>query len=144
MRLGGEMTLAARFHILSALLAFIAQPLAAQEGGCCDPASPFRPGEAYPDTLATCDTIRHWANRAPRTDDRVTLGIRGALTGLHTDGVMAYLLMCEPADVQVMCVTYSANDLKRGDAVVMGGGYRRLDDHHVVLDPCLASADATP
>lgn len=42
---------------------------------------------------------------------------------MHSDGVMAYLLMCEPDGVQVMCVTYSANSLKRGDVVVLGGGY---------------------
>ena len=67
--------------------------------------------------------------------------MKGQLTGVHSDGVMAYLLMCEPADVQVMCVTYSANDLTRGDVVVLGGGYSRMDGHHVVLDPCLASRD---
>ena len=111
------------------------------ESPCCDPDSPFRPGEAYPETLATCDTIGRWADQAPKTDDRITLGIEGRLTGVHTDGVMAYLLMCEPSEVQVMCVTYSANDLARGDVVVFGGGYSRLDDHHVVLDPCLASAE---
>ncbi|TCK30596.1 hypothetical protein EV667_0688 [Ancylobacter aquaticus] len=110
------------------------------EEGCCDPAGPFRPGEAYPETLATCDTLGHWADRAPKTDDRITLGIEGAITGVHSDGVMAYLLMCAPAQVQVMCVTYSANDLKRGDVMVFGGGYSRVDAHHVVLDPCLASA----
>lgn len=108
---------------------------------CCDPASPFRPGEAYPETLATCDTMGHWAERAPKTDNRITLGIKGQITGVHTDGVMAYLLMCEPSEVQVMCVTYSANDLARGDVAVLGGGYSRLDGHHVVLDPCLASSE---
>lgn len=60
---------------------------------------------------------------------------------MHSDGVMANLLMCEPDEVQVMCVTYSANSLKRGDVVVLGGGYSRPDDHHVVLDPCLASRE---
>ncbi|MBS7544214.1 hypothetical protein KHC19_13990 [Ancylobacter oerskovii] len=108
---------------------------------CCDPASPFRPGEAYPDTLATCETLRHWADRAPQTDDRITLGIHGALTGVHFDGVMAYLLMCDPAGVQVMCVTYGTNGRVPGDVVVFGGGYSRVDDHHVMLDPCLASVD---
>ncbi|WP_244412750.1 hypothetical protein [Ancylobacter novellus] len=130
---------ALRFWLVSALV--LSAQSSAADSSCCDPASPFRPGEAYPETLAGCDTLRRWADAAPRTDNRITLGIKGRLTGIHTDGVMAYLLMCEPADVQVMCVTYSANDLSRGDVVVFGGGYSRLDDHHVVLDPCLASRE---
>ena len=126
--------------ILSITLILSAQPLSAGIP-CCDPASPFRPGEAYPETLATCDTLSFWANRAPETDNRITVGIKGRLTGVHSDGVMAYLLMCEPTDVQVMCVTYKANDLARGDVVILGGGYSRVDEHHVVLDPCLASSE---
>lgn len=130
---------ASRYLFLLALL-FPSQSAFA-ERPCCDPESPFRAGEAYPETLATCETIGQWADRAPTTDNRITLGIKGQLTGVHTDGVLAYLLMCEPSQVQVMCATYSANDLARGDVVVFGGGYSRLDDHHVVLDPCLAAPE---
>ncbi|MCB4769940.1 hypothetical protein LGR54_15075 [Ancylobacter sp. Lp-2] len=130
----------ARPLLTAMFFAAAALPLSA-EGGCCDPASPFRPGEAYPETLATCETLPHWADRAPATDDRITLGLKGKLTGVHSDGVMAYLLMCEPAAVQVMCVTYGTNGLAPGDSVVFGGGYSRVDAHHVMLDPCLASVE---
>ncbi|WP_454684392.1 hypothetical protein [Ancylobacter moscoviensis] len=126
-------------RILLYMALVLSAPPSFAESACCDPESPFRPGEAYPETLASCETIRHWADRAPATDKRITLGIKGRLTGVHADGVMAYLLMCEPSEVQVMCVTYNANGLARGDEVVFGGGYGRLDAHHVVLDPCLAS-----
>lgn len=131
----------AGFLLLSASLALVAQPAASDDDDCCDPASPFRAGEAYPDELATCATLVHWAERAPKTDNRITLGIEGKLTGVHSDGVMAYLLMCEPAAVQVMCVTYSTNGHVPGDVVILGGGYSRVDDHHVMLDPCLASTE---
>ncbi|GLK72141.1 hypothetical protein GCM10017643_22570 [Ancylobacter dichloromethanicus] len=131
--------MAARFLLALPAVLLAISPAPAAEPDCCDPAGPFRPGEAYAETLATCETLPHWADRAPNTGNRITLGIEGTLTGVHTDGVMAYLLMCEPAQVQVMCITYSANDLKPGDVVVFGGGYGRLDAHHVALDPCLAS-----
>lgn len=105
----------AGFLLLSASLALVPQPAAADDDGRCDSAGPFRAGEAYPEELATCETLVHWAERAPKTDNRVTLGIKGKLTGVHSDGVMAYLLMCEPAAVQVMCVTYSTNGHVAGD-----------------------------
>ena len=131
----------ARPMLLAAAFLLAAQPSSSAEEECCDPAGPFGLGEAYPETLATCETLRHWADRAPKTDDRITLGIKGKLTGVHFDGVMAYLLMCEPADIQVMCVTYGTNGRVRGDVVVFGGGYSRVDAHHVMLDPCLASVE---
>jgi hypothetical protein len=46
--------------------------------------------------------------------------------------------MC--SDVRVMCVTYQGNDMKAGDRVLFKGGYKRLDENHAVLDPCLANA----
>jgi hypothetical protein len=47
--------------------------------------------------------------------------------------------MCASPDVRVLCVTYQSNDMKRGDAVLFRGGYSRIDEDHVALDPCLAS-----
>lgn len=87
----------AGFLLLSATLALVAQTAASDDDDCCNPASPFKAGEAYPDELAACETLVHWAERAPKTDSRITLGIKGKLTGVHSDGVMAYLPMCEPA-----------------------------------------------
>lgn len=108
---------------------------------CCDPESPFREGEQYPDVPATCQNIGSWADRAPQTDNRISLGISGKLSEVHSDGVLAYLIMCEPSGTQVMCVTCNTNGLEPGDVVVFGGGYSRLEQKRILLDPCLASRD---
>jgi hypothetical protein len=100
---------------------------------------PFTLGEEYPEEPATCETIKYWADRAPRTEDRISLGITGKLKAVKFDGTLAYLLMCEPPGVQVMCVTYSTNGLEAGDVVLFGGGYRRVGERQIMLDPCLAS-----
>lgn len=70
-------------------------------------------------------------------DERIDLAIEGDLLQVRTDGALWYLVMC--ADVKVMCVTYQSNDMKAGDRVLFRGGYTRLDENHVVLDPCLAN-----
>ena len=43
--------------------------------------------------------------------------------------------------MQVMCVAYSANDMRPGDVVMFGGGYSRVGEKQVMLDPCLASRE---
>ena len=109
---------------------------AAQE--CCDLAGPFRPGEGYAETPATCATIGDWADRAPEVDARITLTIRGKLVHVQSDGALAYLIMCEEGGMQVMCVTYQTNGMKAGDEVLFAGGYSRVGEKQVMLDPCLA------
>lgn len=111
----------------------------AQAQDCCDPAGPFRPGEAYADVPATCETIGMWADRAPQTDSRITLSIVGELSAVEFDGTLAYLVMCREPGIQVLCVTYSTNGMQPGDIVLFGGGYKRLGAKQVMLDPCLAS-----
>ena len=69
---------------------------------------------------------------------RIDLAITGDLTLVRTDGALWYLVMC--SDLRIMCVTYQSKDMKVGDRVLFRGGYKRLDDNHAVLDPCLASA----
>lgn len=108
---------------------------------CCDPAGPFRAGEGYAETPATCETLAHWAERAPRVDARISLTIRGALSHVETDGALAYLIMCEEGGMQVMCVTYETNGMQPGDVVLFGGGYARTGEKQVMLDPCLADAE---
>jgi hypothetical protein len=108
---------------------------------CCDPAGPFVLGEAYPEQAATCETIEYWMNRAPNVDARISLAIRGALTAVEFDGTLAYLVMCDPSAVQVMCVTYSTNGREPGDVVLFGGGYIRVGEKQIMLDPCLASPE---
>lgn len=101
--------------------------------------SPFRMGEAYPEVPATCDTIKQWINHAPDTNDRVSLGIVGEISSIDWDGALAYLVMCKEGGVQVMCVTYSKDGVDVGDKVLFGGGYSRVGEAQIMLDPCLAS-----
>lgn len=132
---------ACRRALLSAfaLVLLPAAQLRAEE--CCDPAGPFRPGEAYAEEPATCETIGHWIGRAPGADRRITLTARGALAAVETDGVLAYLIMCPEPGVQVMCVAYNTNGMKPGEVVTFAGGYSRVGEKQVMLDPCLASRE---
>lgn len=114
-------------------------PALAQD--CCDPAGPFALGEDYPKVPATCATIEHWAARAPDTDARISLAITGKLSGVRSDGALAYLEMCGEAGFKVSCITYSTNGMRTGDTVMLAGGFNRAGDKHAVLDPCLASRE---
>ena len=122
---------------LGLLLASGAQPRAQD---CCDPASPFREGEGYAEEPATCETLAGWVERAPQVNARITMSVRGALSAVESDGALAYLVMCEEPGVQVMCVTYETNGMQPGDVVLFAGGYSRVGEKQVMLDPCLASA----
>jgi hypothetical protein len=108
---------------------------------CCDPQSPFREGEGFAETAATCENIAYWADRAPTTNARISLAITGKLSAVNWTGVLAYLVMCEAPGVQVVCVTYETNGMQAGDVVVFGGGYERRGAKRVVMDPCLASRE---
>lgn len=101
--------------------------------------SPFTLGEAQPAKEASCATLKHWIARAPEVEGRVSFGITGKLTGVHWDGVLGYLIMCEEAEGQVMCVTYSVEGREVGQTISFAGGYGRAGDNRVMLDPCLAS-----
>ena len=103
------------------------------------PDSPFVMGEAYPDVAATCETANYWINHVPRTDDRVSFAIEGELVAAEWDGALAYLIMCDEPGVQVLCVTYSKDGREVGDTVLFGGGYSRVGNTQIMLDPCLAS-----
>ena len=133
----------ASFHLraCAAALAIPAAgfPAAAQE--CCEAGSPFMPGEAYAETPATCETIGDWIERAPDTGGRVTMSIRGEIVDAQWDGTLAYLLMCEEPGVQVLCVTYSIEGRAVGDTVLFGGGYSRVGERQIMLDPCLATVE---
>lgn len=120
------------------LLAAAGQPRAQD---CCDAAGPFRPGEGYAEEPATCETIGGWVERAPQVDARITLSVRGALSAVEFDGALAYLVMCAEPGGQVMYVTYSTNDMQPGDVVLFAGGYARIGEKQVMLDPCLASGE---
>lgn len=127
------LTLAASAAWLSAT----AQILSAEEWR--RPDSPFVLGEAYPEVAATCETAEYWIEHAPETEDRVSFAIIGKLVAAEWDGALAYLVMCDEADVQVLCVTYSKDGRDVGDEVLFGGGYSRAGARRIMLDPCLAS-----
>ena len=96
-------------------------------------------GEEYPEVSATCETIKYWINHAPEIEARVSLAIEGKLVTAEWDGALAYLVVCDEADVQVLCVTYSKDGRNVGDTVLFGGGYSRVGERKIMLDPCLAS-----
>lgn len=100
----------------------------------------FSPAETPAQSSARCDELRAMAEGVSDDRDRIDLSVTGKLTLVRTDGALWYLVAC--SDLRVMCVTYEANDMKIGDAVELRGAYRRLDSNHVVLDPCLATAEA--
>ena len=93
-----------------------------------------------PASPATCDDIASQLPDSVPRDSRVDMAIAGAVTLIQSDGTLWYVAVCSDPGVRVLCVTYSANDLKLGDSVVLRGGYSRQDRRHVLLDPCLASA----
>lgn len=101
--------------------------------------SPFSYGEDLPDLVGTCDDIRNWAGKAPDTDVRISLAIRGELSRVSSDGALVYLTMCAAPNPQITCVTYQRNGMSAGDVVTFAGGYRQVNPERIVLDPCLAS-----
>lgn len=100
-----------------------------------DEDSPFRPGEGF-GTSATCGTMPYWIEHAPDYHGRITMVIEGPIVESHWDGALAYLVMCQPDEVQVMCVTYYPEDVT-GEPVQFAGGYNRTGERQIVLDPCL-------
>jgi hypothetical protein len=105
----------------------------------------FSPGDLPARRAAACEELRAMAGAlaARQTDAdpdaRVDLTLAGPLTAVRSDGVLWYLVMCR--DLRVMCVTYQSNGMTTGDRVTMKGAWRRVDENHALLDPCLASAD---
>ena len=69
------------------------------------------------------------------------MSITGQLVATEWDGALAYLIMCPEDGVQVMCVTYSRDGRNVGDTVLFGGGYNRVGERQIMLDPCLASPE---
>lgn len=116
-------------------------PAAMSASDCCDPESPFREGEGYAETAATCENIAQWADRAPKTDERFSLYIKGKLSAVHWTGVIAYIIMCDENVMEVVCVTYETNDLRAGDVVSFAGGFQRRGERQIFMDPCLTSRE---
>jgi hypothetical protein len=105
---------------------------------CCDPDGPFREGEEWAERPASCDNVEYWADRAPITNARISLAIKGRLVAVKKTDVVTYLTMCDKKAMQVICVTYDPEGMSAGDTVSFGGGFNRIGPKQVVLDPCLA------
>lgn len=105
---------------------------------CCDPAGPFAAADTSPRHPARCETNSDWIDRVPDHDGRLNMAISGRLTHVGSDGALAYLIMCPEDQVQVLCIAYQTNGMQSGDSVTFSGGYGRLGESQIVLDPCLA------
>jgi hypothetical protein len=91
-----------------------------------------------PSFRSTCRDLRASLQLLdPKPDDYLTIEVTGALTDVHSDSVLTYMLMCSPPDPQVLCVTYSAGGRKKGDDVILAGTYSQRGPDHIMLDPCL-------
>ena len=121
------------------LLAALPGADAAAERHWQDPDSPFRIGEGYAEVPATCETIADWIELAPEIDARFSFSIQGELVASDWDGALAYLVMCNEPGIQIMCVTYSNEGHEVGQEVFFAGGWSRVDERKVLLDPCLAT-----
>jgi hypothetical protein len=106
----------------------MAQPVFEEDG-------PFRSGEGF-GTAATCETIGEWIDRVPDYDGRITMVIKGSIKESQWDGALAYLVMCKPDGIQVMCVTYAQREAS-SEIVLFAGGYSRVGERQIMLDPCL-------
>jgi len=101
-----------------------------------------RPAFSHPEQPAkpaSCESIAAQLPDSIPADSRVDMAITGTVSLVRTDGALWYVAVCSDPGVRVLCVTYSAGDLKPGDKAVLRGGYNRQDKRHVLLDPCLAS-----
>lgn len=119
-----------------ALASLLSIPAISAAEAVFDPDGPFRPGEGF-GTPVTCDTIGDWIDRVPDYEGRISMVITDILVDTHWDGALAYLIMCEPEGIQVMCVTYSLSEVD-GQPVMLAGGYNRVGERQIMLDPCLA------
>jgi hypothetical protein len=104
-----------------------------------------RPAFSQPEQAArmpaTCETVKTQLPSTVPADARVDMAVKGPASLIQTDGTLWYVAVCTDPGVRILCVTYSGNELKLGDQVILRGGYNRQDDRHVLLDPCLASPD---
>lgn len=125
--------------IIISVLGLLAFPVVAQDKSHFDNEGPFREGEGF-GTPATCETMADWIDRVPDYSGRISMTITGEIVESHWDGALAYLIMCEPEDIQVMCVTYYPAEVN-GETIMFAGGYNRAGESQIALDPCLVYPD---
>ena len=120
------------------IVVLLASTIAAAAAPVVDPDGPFVIGEAFPETPATCGSLRGWLDDVPDYDGRISMAIEGELLASEYDGVLAYLFMCPEQGVQVICVTYEPHEIVKDQKVLLAGGFAGTADGQVILDPCLA------
>lgn len=87
---------------------------------------------------SSCGDLRASLAKLDLGDARlVVIQVLGRLTAVRFDGALAYLSVCSPPDPQVLCITYSTNDRKVGDEIVLSGAYEPRGSDRILLDPCL-------
>ena len=118
--------------IVAAALLSVVSTLRAEN--CCDPKGPFTLGEEYPEEPATCETIKYWADRAPRTEDRISLGIECLSSDVRAAG--------RPGDVCHLQHEWSRG--RRRGAVWRWLSPRRRKTNHARSMPRIALADNWP
>jgi hypothetical protein len=117
------------FAALALALAFAPAPLPA----LAQPEPSFR---------VACSELRDAAQALEgREEELVTIQVVGPLREVRSDGALAYMLMCERPDPQVLCVTYETGGRKAGERAVLTGAYGRRGPDHILLDPCLHSSE---
>ena len=126
-------------------LAFCGSAVAQEQSAVPEGFFANRPAFSQPEQAArmpaTCETVKTQLPSTVPADARVDMAVKGPVSLIQTDGTLWYVAVCSDPGVRILCVTYSGNELKLGDQVILRGGYNRQDDRHVLLDPCLASPD---
>jgi hypothetical protein len=106
--------------------------LAALPGG-----APAQPDASF---RATCSELRaRLAQLRPEKDAYFTIQVVGEVKYVGADAALAYIGLCEPPGPRVLCVTYTNDDWKIGDTVMVSGAFSEDRPNYIKLDPCLHS-----
>lgn len=98
------------------------------------------PGASQPDPTfhVTCGELRQAMDLHDLEREFLTvIAVEGEVIEIRKEGPLTYVLICEPPDPFVLCVTYETNGNVAGDRVAVRGAYSRPGVDHVMLDPCL-------
>lgn len=101
-----------------------------------------QPAESF--TSSCADLRANLQKLGADGSELVTIAVVGALTLVKAGSGIVYLGMCEAPAPRVLCVTYSADDLKPGDRVMINGSLASGDPNFVLLDPCLHHREGRP
>lgn len=104
--------------------------------GCVGPST----AQPAPTFRVVCGDLRQAIDSHDLEREFLTvIAVEGEVLEIHKESGLTYVLICEPPDPFVLCVTYDTNGNVSGDRVVVAGAYSRPGIDHVMLDPCLHS-----